>query len=114
MHPISDRVFLGGALRAPRGDARITVLNPSTGEPLGEIPDGTAADVDDAVAVAMEAADAWAATPAQMRDRQRPQRREAEGAGRRLSHVSRHPRTPLRPAAVRTSASHAGKKEIHR
>ena len=50
MHPISDRVFLGGALRAPRSDARITVLNPSTGEPLGRIPDGGAADVEDAVA----------------------------------------------------------------
>ena len=52
MHPISDRVFLAGALRAPRSEVRITVLNPSTGQPLGEIPDGTAADVDDAVAAA--------------------------------------------------------------
>lgn len=67
MHPISDRVFLGGALRTPRSDARITVLNPSTGEPLGEVPDGTAADVDDAVAAAAGAAGAWAATPARER-----------------------------------------------
>ena len=52
MHPISDRVFLEGALRAPRSDARITVLNPSTGEPLGRVPDGGAADVGDAVAAA--------------------------------------------------------------
>ena len=67
MHPISDRVFLGGALRAPRSDARITVLNPSTGEPLGRIPDGGSADVEDAVAAAAGAADAWAATPARER-----------------------------------------------
>ena len=67
MHPISDRVFLEGALRAPRSDARITVLNPSTGEPLGRIPDGTAADIDDAVAAAAEAADSWASTPARER-----------------------------------------------
>ena len=67
MHPTSDRVFLGGALRAPRSDARITVLNPSTGEPLGQIPDGTAADIDDAVAAATDAAEAWAATPARER-----------------------------------------------
>ena len=67
MHPISDRVFLAGALHAPRSDARITVLNPSTGEPLGRIPDGGAADVDDAVAAAAEAAGAWAATPARER-----------------------------------------------
>ena len=67
MHPISDRVFLGGALRAPRGDARITVLNPSTGEPLGQVPDGGAADIDDAVAAATDAAEAWAATPARER-----------------------------------------------
>ena len=67
MHPISDRVFVGGALRAPRSDARITVLNPSTGEPLGQIPDGTAADIGDAVAAAMDAAEAWAATPARER-----------------------------------------------
>ena len=67
MHPISDRVFLQGELRAPRSDARITVLNPSTGEPLGQIPDGTAADIDDAVASAAGAADSWAATPARER-----------------------------------------------
>lgn len=67
MHPISDRVFLGGALRAPRSDARITVLNPSTGEPLGRIPDGAAADVEDAVAAAAGAAGEWAATPARER-----------------------------------------------
>ena len=67
MHPISDRVFVGGALRAPRSDARITVLNPSTGEPLGRIPDGTAADIDDAVAAAAAAAEFWAATPARER-----------------------------------------------
>ena len=67
MHPISDRVFLGGALRAPRSDARITVLNPSTGEPLGRIPDGGAADVEDAVAAAAGAAGEWAATPARER-----------------------------------------------
>ena len=67
MHPISDRVFVGGALRSARGDGRITVLNPSTGEPLGRIPDGAAADVDDAVAAAAEAADPWAATPARER-----------------------------------------------
>ena len=67
MQPISDRVFLGGALRAPRSDARITVLNPSTGEPLGQIPDGAAADVGDAVAAATGAAEAWAATPARER-----------------------------------------------
>ena len=67
MHPISDRVFVGGALRAARGDGRITVLNPSTGVPLGRIPDGGAADVDDAVGAAAAAAEAWAATPARER-----------------------------------------------
>ena len=67
MHPISDRVFIGGGLRAARSDARITVLNPSTGKPLGDIPDGGAADVDDAVAAAAGAAGAWAATPARER-----------------------------------------------
>ena len=67
MHPISDRVFVGGALRAARGDGRITVLNPSTGVPLGRIPDGGAADVDDAVGAAAGAAEAWAATPARER-----------------------------------------------
>ena len=67
MHPISDRVFVGGALRAARGDGRITVLNPSTGVPLGRIPDGETSDVDDAVAAAAAAAEAWAATPARER-----------------------------------------------
>ena len=60
-------MFVGGALRAARGDGRITVLNPSTGVPLGRIPDGGAADVDDAVGAAAAAAEAWAATPARER-----------------------------------------------
>ena len=91
MHPISDRVFLEGALRAPRSDARITVLNPSTGEPLGRIPDGGAADVEDAVAAAAAAAASWAATPARERGAMLSPARESPPRERRRVRAPRQP-----------------------
>lgn len=67
MHPISDQIFVDGALKTARSSARITVLNPAFGHPLGQIPDGAAGDIDDAVTAAARAAPHWAATPARER-----------------------------------------------
>ena len=46
-----------------QGSGSIAVVNPATGATIAEVPRGTAADVDAAVAAARRAAARWAATP---------------------------------------------------
>ncbi|WP_431931792.1 aldehyde dehydrogenase [Nonomuraea jabiensis] len=52
-----DRLFIGGEWVAPAGTATIDVISPHTEEVVGQVPDGTAADMDRAVAAAREAFD---------------------------------------------------------
>ena len=59
-----DQLFIDGQWVAPKGAKSIDVINASTEEVMGRIPEGTAGDVDAAVAAARAAFDAWAATPA--------------------------------------------------
>jgi len=59
--------FYGGMWHAPVSGAMIDVENPATGESLGQVPNGDAADVDRAVAAAAGAFRAWRDTPAQQR-----------------------------------------------
>jgi aldehyde dehydrogenase (NAD+) len=58
-----DLLPIGGAWVRPTSADRIEVENPATGEALGTVPAGTAADVDAAVAAAQAAFEGWAATP---------------------------------------------------
>ncbi len=58
------RNFIGGAWQAPASDPGLQLLNPATGEPLGQSPAGSAAEVDAAVQAAHAAFPAWRATPA--------------------------------------------------
>ena len=61
-----DRLYIGGKLVASTGSATIEVVNPYTEEVTGTVPDGTAADIDAAVAAARTAFDTtdWAQRPA--------------------------------------------------
>jgi aldehyde dehydrogenase (NAD+) len=52
-----DRFYIGGQWVAPAGTATIDVVSPHTEEVIGRVPDGTAADMDAAVAAAREAFD---------------------------------------------------------
>src|SRR6185437_6212438 len=52
-----DRFFIGGQWVAPAGSATIDVISPHTEEVVGRVPEGTAADMDRAVAAAREAFD---------------------------------------------------------
>ncbi|MCC5576794.1 aldehyde dehydrogenase [Microtetraspora sp. AC03309] len=52
-----DRLFIGGDWVAPAGTGTIDVVSPHTEEVVGRVPDGTAADMDRAVAAAREAFD---------------------------------------------------------
>ncbi|HLT59584.1 MAG TPA: aldehyde dehydrogenase family protein, partial [Microlunatus sp.] len=45
-----DKLFIGGEWVTPAGTGTIDVINPHTEEVVGRVPDGTAADVDRAVA----------------------------------------------------------------
>ncbi|WP_018657767.1 aldehyde dehydrogenase [Actinomadura flavalba] len=52
-----DRLFIGGDWTAPSGTGTIDVVSPHTEEVVGRVPDGTAADIDAAVAAARHAFD---------------------------------------------------------
>src|SRR5690349_18862127 len=56
-------LFIGGAFVPPAHGARFETLNPATGEPLAEVADADASDVDRAVAAARKAQAPWAALP---------------------------------------------------
>ncbi|MFA5913097.1 MAG: aldehyde dehydrogenase family protein [Burkholderiales bacterium] len=61
---VRDKLFINGQWAAPKGSKSIDVINASTEEIMGRVPEGTPADVDAAVAAARAAFDGWAATPA--------------------------------------------------
>ena len=57
-----DQLYIGGQWVQPDGTGSIDVINASTEEVMGRIPEGSATDVDTAVAAAKAAFDGWAAT----------------------------------------------------
>jgi aldehyde dehydrogenase (NAD+) len=52
-----DRLFIGGDWVAPAGTGTIDVISPHTEEIVGRVPEGTPADIDQAVAAARDAFD---------------------------------------------------------
>jgi len=65
--PTHREHFYGGAWRAPLEGGTLAVSSPATGENLGRVADGGAADADAAVDAAYRAFPAWRQTPAQER-----------------------------------------------
>lgn len=61
------RLFLNGAFSPASSDETIPVINPASEEVLGEVPRGTAQDVDRAVQAARTAFAGWRRTPASER-----------------------------------------------
>jgi aldehyde dehydrogenase (NAD+) len=64
---VRDKLFIGGEWVEPAGDGTIDVVNPTTEEVVGRVPEGTSEDADRAVAAARAAFDAWSQTPAEER-----------------------------------------------
>jgi aldehyde dehydrogenase (NAD+) len=62
-----DKFYIDGRWSKPAGSKTIDVHNPSTGEAIARVPEGTAADVDAAVAAARRAFGGWSDTPASKR-----------------------------------------------
>ncbi|MER6997265.1 aldehyde dehydrogenase family protein [Streptomyces sp. NPDC000410] len=58
-----DGMYIGGQWRDAAGADTITVVNPADEQIIGQVPAGTADDVDAAVRAARAAFPAWAATP---------------------------------------------------
>jgi len=54
---VYDRLFIGGEWVTPAGTGTIDVINPTTEEVAGRVPDTTEADIDKAVAIARQAFD---------------------------------------------------------
>jgi acyl-CoA reductase-like NAD-dependent aldehyde dehydrogenase len=64
---VRDQLYVGGQWVDPTTDGRIEVVNASTEEVMARIPEGTAEDVDRAVAAARAAFDGWSQVPRQTR-----------------------------------------------
>ncbi len=60
----TEAFFIDGGWAAPAGGGTIEVVDPATEQVIGTVPQGTAADVDRAVAAARAALPAWSATAA--------------------------------------------------
>ena len=59
----SKGLFIGGEWVKASSGQTITTINPSNGDPLGDVPLANEADVDKAVASAKAAFPAWSALP---------------------------------------------------
>lgn len=59
-----DKVYIDGAWVPSTSSSLIDVLNPTTEDVISAVPDGTAEDVDKAVAAAHRAFEVWSVTPA--------------------------------------------------
>ncbi len=62
-----DKLYIDGAWVASSGTGTIEVIDASTEQVMGSIPEGSAADVDRAVAAAVAAFGSWSTTPADER-----------------------------------------------
>src|SRR5690349_15077128 len=64
---IHDKFYIAGKWTSPSGSGMLDVINSTTEEVMGRVPDGTPIDIDQAVKAARAALDSWSATPAQQR-----------------------------------------------
>ena len=66
---IHDKLFINGQWVKPAGTGTIEVINSTTEEVMGRIPEGTAEDANAAVAAAKAAFESWSTTPVEARRR---------------------------------------------
>ncbi len=64
---VYENLYINGEWVPSSGSSSIDVIDSATEEVIGRVPEGTAADVDAAVAAAAAAFDGWAATPIDIR-----------------------------------------------
>jgi acyl-CoA reductase-like NAD-dependent aldehyde dehydrogenase len=81
-----DKIYIDGAWVPSAGSGSIEVINASTEQVMGSIPDGTPADVDAAVAAAKAAFETWGFTPRE--ERAKYLQRLAEELGARSQEIA--------------------------
>ena len=81
-----DRLYIDGSWVPSTGKGSIDVISASTEEVIGTVPEGTAADVDNAVAAARTAFLAWSATPVE--ERAKYLQRLQEGLSARMGDIA--------------------------
>src|SRR3954465_6345555 len=60
---VRDKLYIGGEWVDPSGDGVLEVIDSTTEKVMGSVPEGTAEDLDRAVAAARAAFDGWSTTP---------------------------------------------------
>jgi aldehyde dehydrogenase (NAD+) len=83
---VRDTIYIDGSWVPSAGKGTIEVINSTTEEVMGTIPDGTADDVDRAVAAAKKAFPSWSATSVE--ERAKYCSRIAEGIGARMDEIA--------------------------
>lgn len=81
-----DMIYIDGAWVASDATDRIEVVNASTEEVMGSVPNGTSSDVDRAVAAAKRAFDGWSTTDVE--ERQKYMNRIQEGLAARTPEIA--------------------------
>jgi acyl-CoA reductase-like NAD-dependent aldehyde dehydrogenase len=81
-----DKLYIDGSWVPSTGKGTIDVVNAATEEVMGHVPEGTAADVDKAVAAAREALTTWATTPVE--ERSKYLQRLSEGLANRSDEIA--------------------------
>src|SRR4051812_28883101 len=64
---VRDKLYIGGEWVSPSGDGTLEVIDSTTEQVMGRVPEGTAADVDRAVAAARAAFEEWSQVPLEQR-----------------------------------------------
>jgi acyl-CoA reductase-like NAD-dependent aldehyde dehydrogenase len=83
---VRERIYVGGEWVPSSGTGRLEVVNAATEEVMGSIPEGTAEDVDRAVAAARAAFDGWSRTSVD--ERADWMTRIAQALGERMEEVA--------------------------
>src|SRR3954454_22691235 len=60
---VRDKLYIGGEWVEPSGDGTLEVIDSTTEQVMGRVPEGTAEDVDRAVAAARAAFEEWSQVP---------------------------------------------------
>jgi aldehyde dehydrogenase (NAD+) len=82
-----DKIYINGKWVTSAGDGFISVINASTEEVMGQVPNGTAEDIDRAVEAAQGAFESWAATP--VAERAEALRKIVQGMQARMGDIAR-------------------------
>src|SRR5687768_14929575 len=81
-----DRLFIGGEWVEPSGDGRIEVIDSTTEQVMGSVPESAAADVDRAVEAARAAFESW--SQSSVEERSQLMRTVAQSLGARMEEIA--------------------------